>query len=84
MRGEPKMVKPAEDKYGDLPIYELMQKAQQLIAEGCLVFFKFTCEKCGTRQGFETPNTLFKSGRCEECGHITKIKKAGFMVMMAL
>jgi hypothetical protein len=38
---------------------------------------KFTCEKCGSRQTMETPNTFYLLGECEECKHVTDIKKKG-------
>ena len=75
------MVTPQIDKYGDLPIPEIIQMAQGLIESGCIVHFKFTCEKCGARQTFEAPNRLYERGICEECEHITKIKKAGLLVV---
>jgi len=65
----------------DLPINELLERADKAIENGATIFFKFTCEKCRARQTFEEPNTLFTSGKCEECGYITEIHKGGFMVM---
>lgn len=46
-------------------------KANQLIAEGGTVWFKFTCEQCKARQTFERPNVFYTKGRCEECSHVT-------------
>lgn len=65
----------------DLPVRELLERADKAIESGAIVFFKFTCEKCGARQTFEEPNTFFISGKCEECGHITEIHEGGFMGM---
>jgi len=68
-------------EYGDLPIPELLDRAQMWLESGWTLFFKWTCEKCGSRQTFTKPNTLYEYGKCEECGHVTKIKKGGFMVV---
>jgi len=67
--------------YGDLTINELLERARMWIEAGWTVYFKFTCEKCGSRRTFTEPNTIYEYGKCEECGHITRIKKGGFMVV---
>ena len=73
-----------EDEYKDIDVEEAMKRALKWKEKGATIFFKFTCEKCGSRQTFDTPNTLFEKGSCEECGHITEIKKCGFAVMMVI
>jgi len=70
-----------DDPYHDLPIPELLRRAQEAIKAGWNVYFKFTCEKCGSRQTFDKPNVFYKKGQCEECGHITEIEKGGFLVV---
>jgi hypothetical protein len=70
-----------------LPFREAAIRASELLVEHptAQVYFKFTCEKCNSRQGFETPNTLYESGICEECGHTTDLTTKtdiGYMVMM--
>jgi PHP family Zn ribbon phosphoesterase len=69
------------NKCQDLPVKELVERAKIWIDNGWVVYFKWTCEKCGSRQTFEEPNTIFKYGKCEECGYITEIKKGGFTVV---
>lgn len=59
------------------PFDEVAANAQQFIEMGALVFFKFTCRACGSRQTFEVPNVLYSYGRCEECGHTTDLRQAG-------
>jgi hypothetical protein len=61
----------------DFPFYEVVKNAQEQMLRGFLVFQKFTCQGCGTRQTMETPNTFYMEGTCEECHHITNIVKAG-------
>lgn len=68
----------------DLPIDELLRRADKVIEAGGTIFFKFTCENCGARQGFEEANTVFLKGECEECGHVTEIKKGGFMAVFGV
>lgn len=70
------------DPYGDLPLKELLERAESVVKAGGSVFFKFTCEKCGARQTFEEPNKIFLKGLCEECGCVTELKKAGFMAVL--
>lgn len=65
----------------DIPVDELLKRAQEWIEQGFLVFFKWTCEKCGARLTFPEPNKFYKYGKCDQCGHVTEIKKGGFMVL---
>lgn len=72
---------------GDLPKAELVKEAERQIGLSPVpaqVFFKFTCEKCGERCTFETPNTTFETGECAACGHETPFTKGGFMLQMQL
>ena len=61
----------------DFPFDEVVQRADELIRGGAKVYFKFTCEGCGARQTFDVPNVAYKTGKCEECGHITDIERNG-------
>jgi len=77
-------MKQRKDLYKDIPIAEAVRRAEMWVRQGFLVFFKFTCENCGSRQTFPEPNRLYLKGRCERCGHVTKIEKCGFMTMAAI
>jgi hypothetical protein len=59
------------------PFDQVTAKAEQLVQQGALVFQKFSCEKCGSRQTIDEPNTFFTKGSCEVCGHITDIRATG-------
>lgn len=59
------------------PFYEVLEGANAEIAKGHTIHQKFTCAKCGERQTMETPNVFFKTGKCEECSHITDIEADG-------
>lgn len=72
------------DPYHDLPVEEAARRAQKLIDTGYIVFFKFTCEKCGARLTFDRPNTIYEKGLCDQCGHITPIKKVGYTLMIVM
>jgi len=62
---------------------EIAKEAQRAIAQGGITFQKFTCKKCGKRQTMDVPNTFYREGQCEECGHITNLEKAcGFTAIM--
>jgi rRNA maturation endonuclease Nob1 len=47
------------------------------------VYFKFTCEASGERYTLVEPNDLYEYGECARCGHNTKIKKAGFSLLIS-
>ena len=61
----------------DHPFKDCCETAEKLANQGALVFQKFTCEKCNSRQTIDEPNTFFASGQCEECQHVTDITKTG-------
>jgi ribosomal protein S27E len=65
----------------DLPLTELYIEAEARIAEGYIVFFKFTCEQCHARLTFSEPNTLYTDGECDKCGHVTHLKYGGFLIV---
>lgn len=69
-------------EYTDHPFYEVVAKADELIAAGATVWFKFTCANCGSRQTFDVPNTAYKSGRCEECDHVTNVEEQGMNYLL--
>jgi hypothetical protein len=73
------------DKYHDISILECERQAQRLIAEGGMVFQKFTCDHCGSRQTMPEPNKFYIGGNCEACGKPTDIarKGCGFALIMS-
>jgi hypothetical protein len=70
----------------DHPLGEIVENANRMIEAGADVYFKFTCEKCRARQMFDRPNSLYYHGSCEECGHVTDLRRRGanFMVVTAI
>jgi DNA-directed RNA polymerase subunit RPC12/RpoP len=54
----------------------MIETADGLIKTGSTVHFKWSCMGCGARQTFEEANKLYKTGRCEECGHVTDLFSA--------
>jgi hypothetical protein len=70
-------------KYNDYPIAECAATVGPMVAAGKATFYqKFTCENCLARQTMPTPNTFFELGICEECNHVTDIKKRGCNYML--
>lgn len=68
----------SEIKYKDFPFDECAREAQKLADSGKVrVHQKFTCEKCGSRQTMAEHNIFYSEGACEECGHVTNIRKRG-------
>ncbi len=69
---------------GDLPIMELLNRAnqqQELDRQDGLqtdIHFKFTCENCGERCAFAEPNKIYEEGECCKCGHKTKFTVGGY------
>lgn len=73
----------------DLPehLHEVLKAANEHVALGARVWFKFTCGKCGARQTFEEPNAFYKDGECEDCKHVTSLldpkANVNFLMMAA-
>ena len=42
----------------DHPWEEVVKSADRAIAKGGTVFFKWSCQKCGSRQTFDVPDTF--------------------------
>lgn len=61
----------------DYPFNEIKAAVEDLSAKGWECYQKFTCERCGQRLTMDEPNTLYKTGSCDQCGHITNIAKNG-------
>lgn len=68
----------------DLPREELMALAAETLQQypSANIYFKFTCQHCGTRCTLQTPNLLHESGICFECERETPILHGGFMIAM--
>lgn len=61
----------------DYPLKECSLAAALIISDGGDVYQKFTCGKCGARNTMSDKNVFYKTGQCEDCGHITNIEEAG-------
>jgi DNA-directed RNA polymerase subunit RPC12/RpoP len=59
------------------PFDEVAANAEKMIGEGWTVYQQFNCADCGAKQTMDDKNVFHLKGRCEECGHITDIKKDG-------
>lgn len=67
----------------DLPRDQLMKAAQEAIQRHrgfAVVYFKFTCRRCGARCTLAEANMLREKGECAECGFVTPITQGGFML----
>lgn len=53
--------------YDDGNFYEVAQEAERHIAQGNIVFQKWTCSFCGERISMSIPNRFFKKGKHEDC-----------------
>jgi len=72
-------------KYNDYPFEEIAEDAGKILAQdkNASVYQKFSCENCGSRQTIDEPNRFYTLGKCEECSHVTDLRRRGcnFMVM---
>lgn len=68
--------------------YPFMEVARQLekvhLLQGHDFYQKFTCQGCGARQTMDQKNRLYTTGKCEECGHVTDIERAGCNYMLIM
>lgn len=54
-----------------------LENITRLCLAGCKIHQQFNCASCGAKQTIEIANTLYEEGQCEECNHITDIRKDG-------
>lgn len=74
----------AGKEYHDFPWEQIVKKVADLVSEGHLCYQKFSCEKCDERLGIDRPNTLYETGHCDKCGHITNIKERGCNYLLVM
>lgn len=65
------------DERLDHPFDEVAADANRKIMEGHVIFQKFTCAGCRSRQTMPEPNKFWELGTCQECGHTTNIRERG-------
>jgi hypothetical protein len=70
-------------KYNDYPLEQCAAAAQKLTAQGILVYQKWTCAHCGSRQTMADPDRFYVRGVCEECKRETRIEQCNYMVHAA-
>jgi hypothetical protein len=63
------------------PFDDVVANATAKIEEGWTVYQQWNCAHCGEKQTMPDKNKFFLSGKCEECGKITNIKKRGMNFM---
>jgi hypothetical protein len=63
------------------PFDAVVANATSKIEQGWDVYQQWNCTHCGVKQTMPDKNKFFLSGRCEECGKITNIKKRGMNFM---
>lgn len=68
----------------DCPLPEVVSQCRKLIADGGIIFQKWTCGKCGARVQANTPNQITEKGHHEECGHISDLTKTGCGFILAM
>jgi hypothetical protein len=65
------------------PIQEVADRALAHILTGALIWQKWTCGKCGSRQTMSEANKFFRYGTCEECSETTEILYCNFLLVAA-
>jgi len=61
----------------NFPLAEVIPACRRLVDAGATIYQKWTCGGCGRRVQGNNPNMIVEMGHCEECGHITDLKKTG-------
>lgn len=69
-------------QYNDYPFADIEVAVNDLISNGHTIHQKYTCQHCGARQTMEEPNTLFRSGMCQECNQVTIIKNCNYLAIL--
>lgn len=64
------------------PFDECAKAAIDIIGNGGTVYQQFNCAACGTKQTIAEPNKFYTQGRCQECSHITDIRRDGCNYMV--
>ena len=71
----------------DHPLDEVAAAAEREMAQGKLVYQKWSCELCGERIAMSEPNKFWTKGKHDDCpiepGHITILKGCNYMVVSA-
>lgn len=75
----------SDSAHVNVPVEQCMEDASRVIERhpGSLVWQKWDCAHCGSRQTMETPNTFYDSGRCESCGEVSPITHCNFLLALA-
>jgi len=67
------------------PFKDCIEQADARIKfTGATAYQQFNCAKCGVKQTMDIPNTFYRTGKCEGCGHVTDIEKDGCNYMLIL
>jgi len=64
------------------PFNECVTAAEEFMNRGHRIFQQFNCAACGAKQTMDIPNVFYRTGKCEECGHVTNIEKDGCNYML--
>lgn len=59
------------------PFDDVVKNATAKIADGWTVYQQFNCAKCGAKQTMPDENRFYIAGRCEECDHVSDLRKDG-------
>jgi len=61
----------------DHPFEEIVFYINYLASKGWECYQKFSCEKCHARLTVDEANTIYETGTCDQCGHVSDIRKNG-------
>lgn len=61
-----------------IPFDKCVKSAEKWVKLGHTVHQRFACEACGNDTlGIEKPNTFYELGECDQCKHVTNLRKTG-------
>jgi hypothetical protein len=59
------------------PFDQVAKNAEARMRDGWTVYQQFNCAACGEKQTMPDANKFYAEGICEECKHVTDIKRDG-------
>lgn len=69
-----------KNRMRDFPIDVIAESFKKHVAAGRYCYQKFTCAGCGNRLTCEQPNTLYRTGTCDNCDCVTEITACNFLL----
>lgn len=60
------------------PWHEVSRNFLRQVKAGRIGFQTWNCDECGAKESMAQSNALYWEGECENCGHVTDLRRKGF------